>query len=101
MVPNGDLVEVDNYVDLDTVLDIMSKKYIINDRKLEMEINFRLFDVENSGFITLDNLKYAINHLKQDSDKRFQIFLQSMDDEVIKSMIEEFDKNVDGMISME
>jgi len=50
----------DNTINLDIALDVMASKYSQQDPAVEMKMNFRLFDVNGDGFITLDDLKRAV-----------------------------------------
>ena len=98
-------------IDLETVLDIMldpgSKYNRSSQNEQEMKkrerLDFRLFDVENKGYITVSNLKRAVQDLKDCKEeilgKEYTSLLEGMDDNELKAMIEEFDGDQDGMIS--
>eukprot|EP01083_Nonionella_stella_P100396 283147_1 len=97
-------------IDLETVLDVMlnpNSKYNRNNQnedeiKLMHKINFRLFDVENKGYITASNLKRVIEDLKglsREMEIEGSHAFDDIDDEELRAMIEEFDGDQDGMIS--
>lgn len=98
-------------IDLETVLDIIldpSSSYNRNnsnedEKRKEQKVNFRLFDVENKGYITISNLKRVIQDLKDCDEnilgREFTSLFDDMDDDELKAMIEEFDGDQDGMIS--
>ena len=86
-------------VDLVLVLDIMSEKYKDRDPKIEMKKNFRLFD-QGTGFITLDSLRNAVTDVKNHRiTDGIDISSVDFDETKLKSMIEEFDSNMDGKIT--
>ena len=105
---DGDVIKE---IDLETVLDIIldpgSKYNQSNQSEQEMKkrqrLDFRLFDVENKGYITVSNLKRAIQDLKDCNEdilgKEYTSLFDGMDDNELKAMIEEFDGDQDGMIS--
>lgn len=98
-------------IDLETVLDIVldpdSKYNRTNQSEKELKkqqrIDFRLFDVENKGYITVSNLKRAVQDLKDCNEeimgKEYSSLFDDIDDNELKAMIEEFDGDQDGMIS--
>mmetsp|Transcript_22258 Transcript_22258/g.28087 ORF Transcript_22258/g.28087 Transcript_22258/m.28087 type:complete len:213 (-) Transcript_22258:57-695(-) len=101
-------------IDLETVLDVIlynpdSKYNRMNQTEEEIKlmhrVNFRLFDVENKGYITSSNLKRAIQELKEFSKSldtgSFDLnqSFDGMDDDELRAMIEEFDGDQDGMIN--
>ncbi|XP_026486759.1 uncharacterized protein LOC113393869 isoform X1 [Vanessa tameamea] len=52
--------------------------------------SFRLFDVDDTGFISFENLKYVT-----------QILAENLTDEEIEEMIDDADKDFDGYISVQ
>lgn len=101
-------------IDLETVLDVIlynpdSKYNRMNQTEEEIKlmhrVNFRLFDVENKGYITASNLKRAVQELGEFS-KTLDVgnfglnqSFHDIDDSELKAMIEEFDGDQDGMIN--
>ena len=103
-------------IDLDTVLDIIlhpNSKYNRENQsdyevKMMHKINFRLFDVENKGYITASNIKRVIQDIKEFNDQRalnngmpIGKNFDDIDDNELRSMIEEFDCDLDGVINEE
>mmetsp|Transcript_30842 Transcript_30842/g.45341 ORF Transcript_30842/g.45341 Transcript_30842/m.45341 type:complete len:224 (-) Transcript_30842:303-974(-) len=79
-------------VDLDMAYEIMSSQYYSNrDPEVEMDNNFQLFDADNTGYITFDNLRFIARELGQ----------VSMGEDQLRSMIDAFDGDLDGQISKE
>jgi centrin-1 len=77
-------------VSQDEFLQMMSGKMASRDSREEIEKIFRLFDEENSGFITFKQLKKVCNELGE-----------GLTDEEIQEMIDEADRDQDGKINME
>lgn len=69
---------------------IMSRKYTERDVMDEIRKAFQLFDDDNTGFITIKNLKRVAEKLGE----KFK-------DEDLQEMIEEADKDGDGAINLE
>ena len=79
-----------DYLTLDDFMEIMSRKYTERDVMDEIRKAFQLFDDDNTGLITLDNLKKAAEKLGE----KFK-------DEDLREMIDEADKDGDGCINLE
>merc|ERR1719403_179587 len=69
---------------------IMTERFSKRDTREEVDKIFRLFDEENTGFITFKNLKRVVQELGED-----------LEDEEIQEMIDEADKDADGQVSMD
>lgn len=78
------------FLTLDDFITIMSRKYTEKDVMDEIKKAFQLFDDDNTGFITIKNLKKVAEKLGE----KFK-------DEDLQEMIEEADKDGDGAISLE
>lgn len=74
------------YLSFNDYMKIMTEKIAARDPLEEIKLAFKLFDEDNSGYITKDKLKRVAIHLGED-----------LNDEELKSMIDEFDRNCDGM----
>ncbi len=68
----------------------MTAKYLARDPEEEMRKAFALFDEDNTGSISLRNLKKVARELGED-----------IPDTELEAMIEEFDTQGDGTISQE
>lgn len=109
-------------IDLETVLDVIlnpDSKYNRENQteeqmKMMHKINFRLFDVENKGYITASNLKRVLQEIREYSSKgiakegddcslsqKHNALLNDIDDNELRAMIEMFDGDQDGMINEE
>eukprot|EP00586_Coscinodiscus_wailesii_P001112 CAMPEP_0172481666 /NCGR_PEP_ID=MMETSP1066-20121228/7717_1 /TAXON_ID=671091 /ORGANISM="Coscinodiscus wailesii, Strain CCMP2513" /LENGTH=171 /DNA_ID=CAMNT_0013244189 /DNA_START=265 /DNA_END=780 /DNA_ORIENTATION=+ len=79
-------------VDFATVCDVMAGRYAKRNPEQELQKAFRLFDDDDTGGITLKNLKSIARQLGEDD---------RLSDDDLRAMIDEFDMNQDGEISME
>lgn len=79
-----------DYLTLNDFMEIMSRKYTERDVMDEIRKAFQLFDEDNTGFISLENLKKVAEKLGE----KFK-------DEDLQEMIDEADKDGDGCISLE
>ncbi len=82
--------EGSEFLTYDDFVSIMSRKYTEKDVMEEIRKAFQLFDDDNTGFITLANLKKVAEKLGE----KFK-------DEDLQEMIDEADKDGDGAISLE
>lgn len=78
------------FLTFDDFVTITSRKYTEKDVMDEIRKAFQLFDDDNTGFITIKNLKRVAEKLGE----KFK-------DEDLQEMIEEADKDGDGAISLE
>jgi centrin-1 len=78
------------YLTLNDFAEIMSRKFTERDVMDEIRKAFQLFDEDNTGFITVKNLKKVAEKLGE----KFK-------DEDLQEMIDEADKDGDGSISLE
>lgn len=78
------------FLTFDDFVTIISRKYTEKDVMDEIRKAFQLFDDDNTGFITIKNLKRVAEKLGE----KFK-------DEDLQEMIEEADKDGDGAISLE
>jgi|UniRef100_A0A7S4D3C0 centrin-3 len=76
------------HIGLQDFTDIMSDKIADRDPRDEMIKAFQLFDDDNSGKISLKNLRRVARELGE-----------TMNDEELQAMIDEFDKDQDGEIN--
>jgi len=97
----GLAVGAENEVNLDIALDVMASKYSQRDPAAEMKMNFRLFDTNGDGFITLDDLKRVILDMNKQCEEMGLEKQTSFGEDQLRAMIEEFDGDMDGMISQE
>jgi len=97
----GLLVNDDYDIDLNIVLDVMASKYSQRDPVLEMKTNFRLFDVNRDGFITVDDLQSVVADLNEQCKEMGLEMPSGLEEDQLKAMIEEFDTDLDGMISQD
>lgn len=75
------------YISYNDFISLMTEKIVTRDPMEEIALAFKLFDDDDSGRITEEKLKRVALQLGED-----------LTDEEIKSMIEEFDKDMDGAI---
>ncbi|EZG44168.1 centrin [Gregarina niphandrodes] len=75
------------YISFNDFITLMTDRITSRDPMEEIALAFKLFDDDDSGLITLDKLKRVAMQLGED-----------LTDEELKSMIEEFDKDMDGCI---
>lgn len=78
------------FLTLNDFYSIMARKYTEKDVMDEIRKAFQLFDDDNTGFISLKNLKKVAEKLGE----KFK-------DEDLQEMIEEADKDGDGVINLE
>ena len=78
------------YLDLPSFTEIMSEKFAQRDPRQEMKKAFQLFDEENRGKISLKTLRRVAKELGE-----------TMSDDELQAMIDEFDKDQDGEINEE
>ena len=91
-------------IDVELVLDILSQeRYVVggtsrsNSTKVaDLQDTFRLFDVDNKGIITVENLRTVAREIGGDGSSSGMI-----DDDLLQSMIETFDGNLTEGISLE
>jgi centrin-3 len=69
-------------------VDIVASKIASRDPDEEIEASFQLFDCDNTGAISFNNLCQVADELGED-----------MDAEELKAMLHEFDNDQDGLIS--
>lgn len=99
-------------IELETVLDVIlnpDSKYNRQNQSedeinLMHKINFRLFDVENKGYITASNVKRVIQDIRDFQSNRGDAVghlnnFDNVDDDELRAMIEEFDADQDGVIN--
>ncbi|CDJ41778.1 centrin, putative [Eimeria necatrix] len=70
--------------------EIMTQKFLERDPAEELLKAFRLFDDDNTGKISIKNLRRVARELGED-----------LPDEELQAMIDEFDRDMDGEISKE
>ena len=75
-------------IDFDEFLDLMTSKLAGSDTEEDVQKIFHLFDDDETGFITVHNLKRVANELGE-----------RMDDAELLEMIERADLDQDGQIS--
>ncbi|CBN79657.1 centrin [Ectocarpus siliculosus] len=80
----------DGEVDLPTFRLIMETRYAKLDPEEEIKKAFRLFDIEGTGKITVQNLRRVSKELGDNLGER-----------ELQAMIDEFDKNLDGSVSLD
>merc|ERR1712087_360522 len=80
--------DIGDEVNFEEFLEIMTGRICKADTREDIDKIFRLFDEDNSGYITLRNLKKIVQELGED-----------INDEELKEMIEEADKDGDGVVS--
>nr|CAB40791.1 centrin [Euplotes octocarinatus] len=80
--------EGNGYIGFDDFLDIMTEKIKNRDPVEEILKAFKVFDEDNSGKISLRNLKRVAKELGE-----------NLSDDELQAMIDEFDKDQDGEIS--
>jgi Ca2+-binding EF-hand superfamily protein len=97
-------------IDLSTAIYILSKKgYSNRNASDEMYMYFRIFDRDNKGCITLEDLTRAHSEIVQTEKELRQEFGEldvldsywNVNEETLKLMIEEFDGDGDGVIDFE
>merc|ERR1711994_951098 len=77
-------------IDFDEFLDMMTAKMSEKDSREEIRKAFRLFDDDETGFITLKNLRRVAKEIGE-----------NMTDEELREMIDEADRDGDGQVSEE
>eukprot|EP00759_Apiculatamorpha_spiralis_P007551 PhF_6_TR14729/c0_g1_i1/m.23154/K16466/CETN3, CDC31; centrin-3 len=77
-------------VTLSDFTEVMTEKYSTRDPRVEMQKAFQLFDDDNTGKISLRNLRRVARELGE-----------NLSDEELQAMIDEFDKDQDGSINEE
>mmetsp|Transcript_10400 Transcript_10400/g.25444 ORF Transcript_10400/g.25444 Transcript_10400/m.25444 type:complete len:194 (-) Transcript_10400:278-859(-) len=75
-------------INMEEFIKLMSGKMGLRDTKEEILKVFQLFDVDNSGYITLKNLRRIVNELGE-----------QLSEQDLQEMIEEADRDQDGQIS--
>lgn len=93
-----------NGIDIGGVLEILGPKYNESQRNhpiVEQKMNFRLFDVDQKGFITITDLKRVVNDLNLHWEEMGLDHPIDLGDDQLKAMIDDFDGNLDGMIREE
>lgn len=101
--------QVSRWVDLPMVISILAKKgYGKRTSSDEVRMYFRLFDRDNKGYITMDDLTRfqgeiaeTQNELRSEMGDLDVLQFQSVDDATLKLMMDEFDANKDGVIDLE
>ncbi len=85
-------LELDGHTELDfkEFLDLMTARMSEKDSKEDIKKVFRLFDEDNTGYITTNNLKRIAKDLGE-----------NMDDTEIREMIERADSDGDGRVTFE
>lgn len=78
----------DERIDFDAFATIMGDKYAARDPEEELRKAFRLFDEDGTGKISLKNMRRVAKELGE-----------SLTDDELAAMIDEFDKDGDGMIN--
>ncbi|GAB65486.1 centrin [Plasmodium cynomolgi strain B] len=78
------------YIDYNDFLDIMTQKIGDRDPTEEIIKAFKLFDDDDTGKISLKNLRRVSRELGE-----------NLSDDELQAMIDEFDKDMDGEISQE
>ena len=86
-------------IDCKGVLDIVTPYYTQRDPVLQEKMNFRLFDSDHKGFITHNDLKNVVNDLNQHWEEMGLEHPIDLGDDQLKAMIDDFDGDLDGMIS--
>merc|ERR1712241_1268263 len=77
-------------IDFNEFLEMMTSKMSEKDSREEIRKAFRLFDDDETGFITLKNLRRVAKEIGE-----------NMVDEELQEMIEEADRDGDGQVSEE
>merc|ERR1711972_1081826 len=77
-------------IDFSEFLEMMTQKMSEKDSKEEILKAFRLFDDDETGFITLKNLRRVAKEIGE-----------NMTDEELQEMIDEADRDGDGQVSEE
>mmetsp|Transcript_45946 Transcript_45946/g.73586 ORF Transcript_45946/g.73586 Transcript_45946/m.73586 type:complete len:204 (-) Transcript_45946:126-737(-) len=80
--------DIGDEINFDEFLEIMTGRITKADTREDIDKIFKLFDEDDSGFITLRNLKKICQELGED-----------IPDEELKEMLEEADKDGDGVVS--
>ena len=98
-------------VDLSAAIQVLSQKgYAQRNSDQELRMYFRIFDKGNKGYITLGDLQQLREEVRQVEDELqleiTQLGLGSggvgaVGDSTLQAMIEEFDRNSDGVIDLE
>ena len=91
-------------IDVELVLDILSQeRYVIggtsrssSTKVADLQDMFRLFDVDNKGIITVENLRQVAREIHAGGSSSGMV-----DDDLLQSMIETFDGNLTEGINLE
>lgn len=104
MHPRGE-----RWIDLSMTISILAKRgYGKRSTSDEVQMYFRLFDRDNKGYITLNDLTRVQSEI-EDVQNELTIEMGDLDvmqfrsvgDATLKLMIDEFDMNKDGVINLE
>lgn len=88
-------------IDIDGVLDIVGPKYAGRNPTVQQKLNFKLFDKDHKGFITVMDLKRVVEEVNEHWEEMGLDHPMALGEEQLQAMIEDFDGNLDGMIDQE